>query len=456
MEIKYYRDSSHNYLVIECENSDADDFQVKMLENNTIEGILPFSIRNIDGQSYIYYEIDSKQSLDNRYGSGKKMSYEKLCSFAKALSEVSNKLGEYFLDEEHLIMRKDCIFENLSTGTFSFLYFPGNESEKMTGLTDLFLEIADMEDEKAVAFAYKLSDNLSGNGGMSAIFLEDMLMEEEETGDFSEDYAEPSYDEGEEENEDPLEEDEEEEEIVERRIIKIRIPSMFSYFLAILFALVAGALWYLRMVYVLTAMENILDISVFMVSVMMSLICLIQGVTNKKKKPSKDPDYVDDEDADAGDEDLYKYEDEKKDKTFSAINIENDKRADSLYGEKRERDVCADIDEENEETVFLNMDFGHTIHKLYRTSGSKSGNISLETVPLTIGKLSEYADAVLKDPTVSRLHAKIFKSGEDYYVQDLNSKNGTFVNGKRLLPNEKLILFPEDEVTFGKCTFSYR
>jgi adenylate cyclase len=49
----------------------------------------------------------------------------------------------------------------------------------------------------------------------------------------------------------------------------------------------------------------------------------------------------------------------------------------------------------------------------------------------TIGRLDENSIQLL-DELVSKRHAAIFKKGEAYYVKDLNSRNGTFVNGKQL------------------------
>ena len=77
-------------------------------------------------------------------------------------------------------------------------------------------------------------------------------------------------------------------------------------------------------------------------------------------------------------------------------------------------------------------------------------------LPLTIGKFSNLSDVVLKDPTVSRIHARVLREDGEMYIQDLNSKNGTFINGKRLLPNEKMVIIPDDEIAFGKCSFAYR
>jgi DNA-binding response OmpR family regulator len=41
-------------------------------------------------------------------------------------------------------------------------------------------------------------------------------------------------------------------------------------------------------------------------------------------------------------------------------------------------------------------------------------------------------DVVIDDRWVSRYHAQVRREGEQYVVQDLGSKNGTFVNGRRI------------------------
>lgn len=51
--------------------------------------------------------------------------------------------------------------------------------------------------------------------------------------------------------------------------------------------------------------------------------------------------------------------------------------------------------------------------------------------PRTIGR-SAQADVPLSDPEASRRHAALQVAGGTLYVTDLSSRNGTFLNGKRL------------------------
>jgi hypothetical protein len=57
------------------------------------------------------------------------------------------------------------------------------------------------------------------------------------------------------------------------------------------------------------------------------------------------------------------------------------------------------------------------------------------------------SDVMLADPSVSRRHAAIEIEGHRAFVRDLQSKNGTFVNGERV---ERSPLSEGDEVRFGK------
>jgi pSer/pThr/pTyr-binding forkhead associated (FHA) protein len=51
---------------------------------------------------------------------------------------------------------------------------------------------------------------------------------------------------------------------------------------------------------------------------------------------------------------------------------------------------------------------------------------------LTVGRASGCAVGLLEDNFVSQVHARVFRRGDDYWVEDLGSTNGTLLNGRRL------------------------
>lgn len=58
------------------------------------------------------------------------------------------------------------------------------------------------------------------------------------------------------------------------------------------------------------------------------------------------------------------------------------------------------------------------------------------TDAVTVGKLQGQCEVLLNAETVSRIHARLEYRKGTGYVRDLNSRNGTFLNGERLEPQE--------------------
>ena len=65
--------------------------------------------------------------------------------------------------------------------------------------------------------------------------------------------------------------------------------------------------------------------------------------------------------------------------------------------------------------------------------------------PLLIGR-SPDVDVVINDSNASRRHAEVWRTSEGVAVRDLDSTNGTYVNGHRITA---VSLSPRDDVTIG-------
>jgi pSer/pThr/pTyr-binding forkhead associated (FHA) protein len=51
---------------------------------------------------------------------------------------------------------------------------------------------------------------------------------------------------------------------------------------------------------------------------------------------------------------------------------------------------------------------------------------------ISIGRAAGCAVALPTDTFVSQVHARVFRRGDEYWVEDLGSTNGTLVNGRKL------------------------
>ncbi len=73
----------------------------------------------------------------------------------------------------------------------------------------------------------------------------------------------------------------------------------------------------------------------------------------------------------------------------------------------------------------------------------------------TLGRAIEN-DIILPDTYVSRVHARIGFENGIYVVEDLNSTNGTFLNGDDIRGKGKQPLKSGDELRFGATAFRFK
>jgi len=74
---------------------------------------------------------------------------------------------------------------------------------------------------------------------------------------------------------------------------------------------------------------------------------------------------------------------------------------------------------------------------LERVEAQSSERIVINKDRFTIGRLGSMVDHVIPDGTIGKLHAEIITRDGDYYLIDLNSKNGTYINGERIACNRE-------------------
>ena len=107
------------------------------------------------------------------------------------------------------------------------------------------------------------------------------------------------------------------------------------------------------------------------------------------------------------------------------------------------------------ETVVLSANIVTGPATLVSREPGELATIYLQNELTVIGKMENAADAVIDLPTVSRIHAKIRKREGEYYLTDLNSRNGTSVNGKILRGDEEYCLQDQDQIDFAQARYVF-
>lgn len=104
-----------------------------------------------------------------------------------------------------------------------------------------------------------------------------------------------------------------------------------------------------------------------------------------------------------------------------------------------------------EKTTFLGANDKNPILKNLST-----GDVyEVTSNPFTIGK-SQTCNLVIADKVVSRHHAEVVQYGDKYFIKDLSSTNGTFINGNKLMADTDVELKDGQEIIFANKKFVYR
>lgn len=71
-------------------------------------------------------------------------------------------------------------------------------------------------------------------------------------------------------------------------------------------------------------------------------------------------------------------------------------------------------------------------------SGTSSGKVHAINVDQAVLGRNTFCDIVIPEHSISRQHARIVREGDRYFIEDMDSLNGTFVNGVRVVGRTEL------------------
>ena len=92
--------------------------------------------------------------------------------------------------------------------------------------------------------------------------------------------------------------------------------------------------------------------------------------------------------------------------------------------------------------------------RLICNADQKNESILIQKDYFVLGKSETQCDsAILSSPNVSRKHCALSREIDGWYVQDLDSTNGTYINGTRVMNGEKLPVHHGDEILIADVPY---
>lgn len=156
MREEYERDLHHAWMILETDELYKEDYQMRMLMENAIPGLLSVRGQGKDDKSQYRYEISGKISVKAK-GEKEHWKFADLENFMRQFIQVLYAVKNYLLNVNCLSLDSGHIY--VSDEIYYFCYCPGLEGnilEKFHELTEYFVRETDYEQKEAVYLAYEL------------------------------------------------------------------------------------------------------------------------------------------------------------------------------------------------------------------------------------------------------------------------------------------------------------
>lgn len=176
MQTEFVKSLNCNYERILLEEKPEEKrYQYCMIGRGGIKGLLSCNLRYVNGQGYLYYDITSKQNVQQVY-SKKNITRDWLKDFLWSLRQVRQELERFLLDAENVLLFPEQIFQDLESRTFSFLYVPYHEGKNgIKELMDFWVEHVDYDDDLLVTCVYHMYEQMDQNGD---VYLQAQIFED--------------------------------------------------------------------------------------------------------------------------------------------------------------------------------------------------------------------------------------------------------------------------------------
>lgn len=165
LETEYVRNLNCNYERVPLEEKPKENrYQYCILNRGGIRFLLPCSLRYINGEAFLYYDISSTQNVAQLF-ENRTIDREWMRDFLWGMERMQQELGRYLLEGRNVIWSPEQIYQDLEKKDFYFMYVP--YCQKDTGfkrLLEFWVEHIDYEDEALVEFVYSLHEQYTTAG----------------------------------------------------------------------------------------------------------------------------------------------------------------------------------------------------------------------------------------------------------------------------------------------------
>ncbi len=422
-KVRYQRELQKTYMLVrECKTELMDSYAGRMVMRGTVKGLLECHKYVIDGEWEIRYDITSLQSLEQLFAV-KEMGFSELRDILLQLMLLLEEMEKCLLSDNQLCFSPQYVFMDMERQQLRFLYDYSEQKENssLCELGEYLLEKINHEDKQAVELAYSFYEHIQKES-FSVKELEVFFQETKETEQTMELHEEPeSYEAMKPEVVTDIRENLKKEfswDSVEGKILEGGLACICMGVFSVI------GYWIVQRFFVLSRIENSMWV-IFSIVIFAAGACLtLKGV--KKEKIHQSPQAVPDVAAD-----------------------------EKIIGEAEfHRCMIEDLPKDcGGKTVYVGNALLNRDYCLVERHKGEEKRHPISSYPFYIGKEKGRVNLMIKDISVSRIHAGITEENGEIYIEDLHSTNGTYLNDMLLESHKRTRLKKGDILQFGKTEF---
>lgn len=427
MEIAYSGDAFHTYMVISSEEWGENEDEEKMMSNQSAQVLLPFQVQRLNDRKNYCYDISGRMEFRS-YIEKKQADRSMIKSVIRFIAGLDQAVEEYLLMPDGLLLQPECMYLEMPEENLRAAYIPGRKedfSKQLKELTAWLLENTYHEDREGVLLAYELYKSVQQENFLPGR-LKELLREEKRENvqgeldiETNKTFVEEASDEGQQREEvDADSKEPASKKLIQgKKVIAWKILSGIAAGAAVV-SYICGWTGKLLQTAGMTVSAEWVTAVFILGSGISVLYRLLSRRTDLKEVnvEKKDPDHHDLFEGGG----VYAFTDETGD------NIWNTDENKTMLLSRSENQI-----------------------RLLSLDKKTAPDLVLDRFPCMVGSLQAEDVYVIPVRGISRKHARIEKTEKGIYLMDLNSTNGTRINGEELKKNEKRRLMAEDIIEFA-------
>lgn len=445
-EYGFDSDAANSYLVLKL-SGDVKllNHQAEIICQNPNPAFVPFHIRHENENTGIYYNITSKISL-SQYLQRKRLNKKELLDLLNGITKKLMMYSNYLLDLSSYVIDADFIYVNPATAEVSLIYVPAYHERDTIEVYRAFLKnmvvnSANVDDNAGDNYLQRILNYLKSDL-FSLIEFSKLLVELRNSGVLHESPATQinRYGENTEDKRTEVRGD-----IHSDRGIKENActgtserKNIWSIIIVQVLLILAVSIACLLMI-----SQESADLA------SMAGVAIIAGALDMliiKRISGRNRNVVIEDSRNKKAEAIISRNSHNPVQKHTSINFE---------GGSRKPHIAVDMLKACDTVMISEVPLMNYPY-LESLGAQKGERIMINKDRFIIGRLGSMVDYVIQESTVGKLHAQITGDGGSYFLKDLNSKNGTYINDTRIISNKECEIKNNDKIRFSSFEYIFR